>query len=71
MSNDAVNKLWECITMIEAQDHLNKLKVTDYDNKMKDKDRNKYHKSIYEKAFPNQEKNIVVTHADLMKALRR
>jgi hypothetical protein len=70
MPNDAVNKLWECITMIEAQEHLNQLKAAEY-NSYKQKDKVQYHKWVFEKAFPNQEKKTVVTHADLMKALKR
>ena len=56
--------------MIEAQDHLKQLKAAEYNN-YKPKDKSQYHKYVFDRAYPNQEKKIVNTHEDLMKALRR
>jgi hypothetical protein len=39
---------------------LAKLKCLDFPN-MKDKARNKFHKSIYKKAFPNQKEKVLNT----------
>ena len=70
MPNDVVNKLWECITVIEAQNHLQTLQAADW-HKQSDKNRKKIHKDLFNSAYPFQEKKTVNTHEDLMKALRR
>jgi hypothetical protein len=48
----ALNKMWECITMIEAQEQLKLLSALDWPN-MKKPQRTKYHKEIYSQAFPD------------------
>jgi hypothetical protein len=64
----AINRLWDCIDILEAQKHLSELKASDYPN-YKAKDRSKYHKWVFEKAFPQKEKKTVVTQQDLNRVL--
>lgn len=66
----AVDSLWECITMIEAQTQLNNLTVATF-SKKKDSDRSKIHKEILYKAYPDlaEKKVSVVTQSDLNRVL--
>lgn len=66
----AVEALWESITVIEAQDQLNKLTIATY-TKKKDSDRTKIHKDLFKKAYPDlAEKTVsVVTQDDLNRVL--
>lgn len=69
MPTGLVESLWECITMIEAQDQLNNLSVADWPNQKPDS-RKKIHKDLFKKAFPKEEKGpVVVTQDDLNKIL--
>lgn len=55
--------------MIEAQNQLNKLSVSDWPNQ-KPANRNKIHKDLFKKAFPKDDKApSIVTQEDLNKIL--
>lgn len=71
LPNDAVEKLWECITMIEAQEQLKEFVAFDWPN-MKKAQRTKLHKDLYNQAYPNQlKKKNYITIEDLGKVLGR
>lgn len=52
--------MWECITMIEAQDQLKMYNVSDWSN-MKKEQRAKAHRELFRQAYPSaiKEKNYV------------
>ena len=52
------NQFWLAITMIEAQEALVKMTLTDYPN-MKDRDRKKLHKEMHSKAYFKEEERVV------------
>lgn len=52
------NQYWLAITMIEAQEALVTMTLSDYPN-MKDKDRKKLHKDMHSKAYFKQEERVV------------
>jgi hypothetical protein len=71
LPNDAVEKLWECITMIEAQEQLKTFVASDWSN-MKKNQRTKLHKDLYNQAYPSQlKKKNYITPEDLAKVLGR
>lgn len=45
--------MWECITIIEAQDQLKMFNALDWPN-MKKGQRQKLHKELYRQAYPSQ-----------------
>lgn len=51
MSLITLDKMWEAITMIEAQEQLKQLSVMDWPNMKKDK-RQKMHKELHRQAYP-------------------
>ena len=66
---DAIETLWECITMIEAQNQLNNLSVADWPNQ-KPETRKQIHKELFDKAYPSEKKTpLIVTQADLNRIL--
>lgn len=67
---DAVNKLWECITMIEAQEQLKRFTEHDYPNLKTDK-RKKLHGELHKIAYPKVKKTKVnnVNQNDINKIL--
>jgi len=58
MEYDRLKTYIDAIEVIEAQNTLLALRVSDYPN-CKSDDRSKFHSSITKKAFPNQKKKIV------------
>lgn len=65
----AVSQLWECITMIEAQDQLNKLSAADWPN-LASENRQSIHKDLFNKAFQKDEQKVtVVTQSELNRIL--
>lgn len=71
LPNDAVEKLWECITMIEAQEQLKQFVVSDWSS-MKKGQRSKLHKDLYNQAYPDKlKKKNYITIEDLGKVLGR
>lgn len=47
-----MNNLWDCITVIEAQNLLTSLTIADWPN-MKKEGREKLHRSLSRKAYPD------------------
>ena len=47
-----VNKMWECVTMIEAQEQLKIMTAMDWPNLKKDK-RQKLHRELHRQAYPS------------------
>lgn len=66
LSNEFVEKLWEGITMLEAQAALIQLKIVDFPNMTKHT-REKFHKELYKKAYPKMflEKKTINSMEDL------
>ena len=63
--------MWECITMIEAQEQLKELTSKDWPN-MKKATREKFHKELYSKAYPKEMRTKkYITVQDLQKVLGR
>ena len=68
MTLDSVKKLpfseflnmWNCITMIEAQDTLLQIKIANYPN-MGTQDKKKFHREMYKKAFIEKEVKALST----------
>ena len=68
MTLDSVKKLpfsecldmWNCITMIEAQDTLLKMKIAVYPN-MDAHNKNKLHREMYKKAFIEKDVKVLTT----------
>ena len=60
MENDRVMSLWDCITIIEAQEQLKMLSALDWPN-MKKSQRTNFHKELFKKAYPSEirKKNYV------------
>jgi hypothetical protein len=71
MSCAQVESLWECITVIEAQEQLRLYKIQDWTNS-KANHRNKEHRRLSEIAYPREfrQKNYVSV-TDLKKVLGR
>ncbi len=71
MESQKVDGLWECITMIEAQEQLKAFTVQDWSH-MKKAQRTKLHKELFKKAYPSEirQKNYI-TIDDLSKVLGR
>lgn len=64
-----LNVMWECITIIEAQEQLKQLTVSDWAN-MKKNQREKLHKELYRQAFPSELKpKNYVSLSDIQKVL--
>ncbi len=57
LPNEGVDKLWECITMIEAQEQLKAFQVQDWPN-MKKQTRAKTHRDLFKKAYPKKKQSI-------------
>lgn len=57
LPNLAVRKLWEGITMIEAQEQLKAFQVQDWPN-MKKQTRAKTHRDLFKKAYPKKKQAI-------------
>lgn len=60
MQDDQVQSLWECITMIEAQEQLKMMTCLDWPN-LKKAQRQNLHKDLFAKAYPDsiRKKNYV------------
>lgn len=67
-NHSALLKLWECITMIEAQEQLKNLSALDWPN-MKKESRNKMHRDLMKKAYPFSKQKKSITASDLAKML--
>lgn len=61
--------MWECITVIEAQDQLKSFNISDWPN-MKKAQRQKLHKELYRQAYPaSLRKKNKITADDFAKML--
>ena len=60
MPYNRVLKYYKAIGQLEAQELLSQLTIADYPNCKKDY-RNKVHKELFKKAYPNAEKKILTT----------
>lgn len=66
-----LNAMWECISILEAQEQLNKMSLMDWPNLKKDK-RAKVHKELFKKAYPSEiRKKNYISAEDLAKVLGR
>jgi hypothetical protein len=71
MPDNLVGSLWECITMIEAQEMLKSFKVMDWPNQKKNK-RGEIHKDLFKKAYPSSiNKKKSIKPEDLQRLLGR
>ena len=67
----ALDKMWEAITMIEAQDQLKTLTALDWPN-MKKAQKTKYHKELHTQAFPQFTRSKkYITPKDLQRVLAK
>lgn len=71
LSSMTLDVMWQCITMIEAQEQLKAMTIADWPN-MKKAQRQKLHKDLFRQAFPRalKQKNIIEL-SDLQKVLGR
>jgi hypothetical protein len=61
--------MWECITIMEAQDQLKLFNALDWPN-MKKQDRSKLHRELYRQAYPSAlKKKQSVNLSDLQRIL--
>lgn len=66
-----VQSLWECITMIEAQEQLKAFTVQDWSH-MKKAQRTKLHKDLFKQAYPSEiRKKNYISPEELLKVLGR
>ena len=70
MLESDVIRLWDCITVIEAQEQLKRLQASDW-HRMKKTNRDKIHKDLFDKAYPKQNKvkTTSVSQKDINKIL--
>jgi hypothetical protein len=65
LSIDDADRFWDCISIIEAQEHLARLSVMDWPH-LKNTEREKQHRSLHLKAFPDSFNGArQVSHGDL------
>lgn len=55
--------MWECITIIEAQDQLKMMNALDWPN-MKKNQRQKLHRDLFKQAYPSSVKQKTVVDAE-------
>lgn len=71
MPDSLVGSLWECITMIEAQEMLKSFKVMDWPQQKKAK-RTDIHKELFLQAYPKSiNKRKSIKQEDLQRILGR
>jgi len=60
MQDERVQSLWDCITMIEAQEQLKTMTALDWPN-LKKNQRQELHKGLFKKAYPDslRKKNYI------------
>lgn len=69
MQDDRVQSLWECITMIEAQEQLKMMNSLDWPN-LKKEQRKNLHKDLYKQAYPDALKKKNYVSIDDLKRLQ-
>ena len=70
MELDLFYTLWQSITVIEAQEILMQLKISDWPN-MKDNDRQKFHRDLHRAAYPKTKESVTLTMEQFAAALGR
>ena len=65
---ETLNKMWQAITVIEAQEQLKLLNALDWPN-MKKENRTKLHKELSKLAYPDSKVKKSITTKDLSKLL--
>jgi len=63
--------MWECVTILEAQDQLKQMALMDWPH-MKKAERTKLHKDLFKKAYPSEiRKKNYISADELAKVLGR